>query len=301
VRITTAYRTELALRHFQGNLARLSELETQVATGKRFTRMSEDPAAGAHVLRLDRAARGLDQYARNAAAAQVRLGAEQAVTSQVDDLMRQARDFALSFARGDPPYNPTQAAERQIAADQLTRLLDDAVAMGNTKIGNEFILGGSVATTPPFDPTPGATLGTYQGDSRPRTIEVADGVFVAPNHSGDQYLAPVLAALRSLRDAVDPANLQTEAQVQIEVQNLFQASQTLQVSLAETGSTGNRILSAERNNGAIKRDLANVRGNLVDVPIEEAITRMLSLQTTIEASYAATSRMLSLSLSDYLR
>jgi flagellin-like hook-associated protein FlgL len=37
------------------------------------------------------------------------------------------------------------------------------------------------------------------------------------------------------------------------------------------------------------------------VPIEEAITRMLSLQTTIEASYAATSRMLSLSLSDYLR
>lgn len=301
MRISTAYRTELALRHIQGNLSRLSELETQVATGKRFTRMAEDPAAGAQVLRLDRTTRGLDQYAKNAAAAQVRLGAEQAIVTQMDDLMRQARDFALSFARGDPPYNATQAAERQLAADQLTRLLDDAVAIGNTRIGNEYILGGSASTTPPFDPTAGATLGNYQGDSRPRRIEVADGVLVAPNHAGDQYIAPVLAALRTLRDAVDPANLQTEAQVLAEVQNLFQASQGLQVSLAETGTIGNRIAAAERNNAAIRRDVADVRSNLVDAPIEEAVTRMLSLQTTIEASYAATSRLLSLNLSDYLR
>jgi flagellar hook-associated protein 3 FlgL len=301
MRITNVIRRDQTLREIQGNLARLVELQTQVATGKRFSRAEEDPAATAVVLRTQRGTRAIDQFAKNGAAAQVRLGAEQAVVQQADDLLRQARDFALSFAKGDPPYTTAQANQRQVAADQITGILDQLIALGNTRIGDEYILAGEKSTTPPFDPTAGATYGDYQGGTVQRRIEVADGVTIAPNHTGDQYLGPAIAALKALRDSVDPANLQTEAQVQTQVSAVFTTSQSLQVSLAQTGSTGNQVIALLKSNTSIKNDLENVRSQVQDAPPEETIAKLLSLQTTVEASYAATSRLLSLNLSDYLR
>src|SRR5438105_843740 len=112
MRVTNSSLRDQSLRDIQGNLARLSELQTQVATGKRFSRAEEDPAGAVQVLRSERGMRAIDQYAKNGTAAQVRLGAEQAVVQNGDDLLRQARDLALSFAKGDPPYTAGQASQR---------------------------------------------------------------------------------------------------------------------------------------------------------------------------------------------
>jgi flagellin-like hook-associated protein FlgL len=126
-------------------------------------------------------------------------------------------------------------------------------------------------------------------------------VFVPVNHTGDQYVAPAIAALKALRDAVDPANNQTEAQVQTEVNAVFDRSQDLLVSQAQTGTSGNQILATLKSNATLRNDLENLRGSLEDIPLEESVTKMLSLKTTIEASYSATSKLLGLTLSDYLR
>jgi flagellar hook-associated protein 3 FlgL len=300
MRVTNSSLRDQSLRQIQGNLARLSELQTQLATGKRFSRADEDPAGTVQVLRSERGMRAIDQYAKNGTAAQVRLGAEQAVVQNADDILRQARDLALSFAKGDPPYTSAQASQRQVAADQITKMLDQLISMGNTKIGDEYILGGEQSTTPPFDPTAGATYGNYQGGTTERKLPIADGVAVSVNHTGNQFVGPAIAALKALRDSVDPANNQTEAQVQAQVDTVFTASQSLQVSLAETGATGNEIIATLKNNTNVKNDLETVRSNAEDAPQEETIAKLLSLQTTVQASYSATSRLLSLSLTDYL-
>jgi len=300
MRVTNSSLRDQSIREIQGNLARLSELQTQVATGKRFSRAEDDPAATVQVLRSERGMRAIDQYAKNGTAAQVRLGAEQAVVQNADDLLRQARDLALSAGQGDPPFTQAQASQRQVAADQITKLLDQMISMGNTKIGDEYILGGEQSTTPPFDPTAGATYGNYQGGTTERRLPIADGVSVSVNHTGNEFFGPAITTLKALRDSVDPANNQTEAQVQTQVDAVFTASQNLQVSLAETGATGNQIIATLKNNTNVKNDLETVRSDAQDAPQEETIAKLLSLQTTVQASYSATSRLLSLSLTDYL-
>jgi flagellar hook-associated protein 3 FlgL len=301
MRITTAMLRDQSLREIQGNLGRLAELQSQIASGKKFTRVDQDPLGASTVIRAQRGTRAIDQYTKNSTGAQVRLGTEEAVVTHVDDLLRQARDFSLSFAKGDPPYTAAQSTQRQVAADQLTRLLDETISLGNTRIGNEYILAGDKSSTPAFDLTPGATYGNYQGGTRQRQIEVSDGVKVSPNHTGDQFIGPAIAALKALRDAVDPANNQTEAQVQTAVQAVFDRSQDLLVSTAQTGTVGNQIVSTLKSNASIRDDMANLRGSVEDVPLEEATAKLLSLQTTIQASYSATGRLINLSLSDYLR
>ena len=218
-----------------------------------------------------------------------------------DELLRQGRDSALSFAKGDPPYTAAQITQRQVATTHLDRLLDEAVALGNTKIGSEYILAGEQSTTPPFDPTAGPTLGNYQGGTSQRRVEIADGVQVAVNHTGNQFVGPAIAALKALRNAIDPANGQTEAQVQIEVDNVSTASQNLLVSQVQTGTTANQVASTLTTNISRKNDLENLRATVEDVQLEEAVAKLLSLQTTIQASYSATSRLINLSLSDYLK
>ena len=301
MRITSALRRDETIRQIQTNLAHLAELQQQVATGKRFTRVAQDPFAAAQVIRTQHVTRAIEQFAKNGTAVQVRLGAEEAVVKQFDEILRQGRDFALSFGKGNPPYTPEQTTERQVATDQLSRLLEEAVSLGNTRIGNEYILGGDKSTAPPFDPTAGATQGDYQGGTQPRRIEIAEGVFATANHTGDQYLAPAIAALRALRDAVDPANGKTDAQVQTEVSTVFDRSQDLLVSRAQTGTTGSQVASTLRSNTTLKNDLEDLRQSLESIPLDETVAQLLSLKTTIEASYSATSKLLGLTLTDYLR
>jgi flagellar hook-associated protein 3 FlgL len=301
MRVTNQSLRDQSLREIHGNLGRLADLQRQVATGKRFNRAEEDPLGATQVLRARQGQRAIDQYAKNGTNAQVRLGAEEAVVKQVDELLRTGRNAALSFAKGDPPYTATQVTQRQLATGQLDRLLEEAVSLGNTKIGSEYILAGERSTTPPFDPTAGATLGTYQGGTSRRQIEIADGVQVSVNHTGDQFVGPAIAALRALRNAVDPANAQTEAQVQVEVDNVYAASQNLSVSQVQTGTTANQVASTLTTNTGRKNDLENLRASVEDIQLEDAVAKLLSLQTTIQASYSATGRLISLSLTDYLR
>ena len=301
MRITSLGQRDQMLRDLQGNLARIAELQHQVATGKRFDRVEQDPMGTARLLLARRDTTAIDQYTKNATNAQLRLGAEEAVLKQVDELLREGRDFALSFTRGNPPYTADQTIQRQAAVEHIDRLLATAVSLGNTRIGNEYILAGGQSLTPPFDATPGATLGDYQGDSSKRKVEIAQGVQIAPNHTGDEYLAPALLALRELRDAIDPANGQTEAQVDTRVAAVFDASQALQVSRTETATTGNYVAATLARNTVVKNDLVNVQSSIQKIPLEESIASILSLQTTLQASYAATSRLINLSLTDYLR
>jgi flagellar hook-associated protein 3 FlgL len=300
MRVTQTLRRDEAVRQIQDNLARLADLQRQISTGKRFSRMEDDPVAATQVIQIKRSNRALEQFAKNSITAQVRLGAEEAVVTQLDQLLRDGRNIALSFGKGDPPYTPAQTIDRQQASDRLTLLLDQAISLGNTQIGNEYILAGDRSTTPPFDPAAGATYGNYQGGTQQRRTEITDGMMAVVNHTGNQFVGPAIAALKALRDAVDPANSQTEAQVQAEVTNVYNQGQGLMVSLAQTGSTGSQIAATLKSNITYKNDLENLRGSLEDVPMEEALAKSLSLQTTIAASYSATSRLLGLTLTDYL-
>ena len=70
---------------------------------------------------------------------------------------------------------------------------------------------------------------------------------------------------------------------------------------AQTGTTGSQVASTLRSNTTLKNDLEDLRQSLESIPLDETVAQLLSLKTTIEASYSATSKLLGLTLTDYLR
>jgi flagellar hook-associated protein 3 FlgL len=277
-----------ALRDLQIRQAALAASQEQLVSGRRIRTVSDDPVAASHTMRLDGLLRDLSQYRRNAAWATTRLAAEDTVLTTVRDVLQQAKALTASAATplpGDPL--------RQAALAQAVQLRDQVLTLANTRVGNEYIFGGAETGQPPFLPT-----GTYTGDTVVREAQLDDGISIATNHTGDQVLAPALAALDSLIVELTGG---TAASIQAQFSGLAAAHDQALVAQAEVGG---RLAELQR----VGEDLARRSGHLLDRRAElgdvepaEAAVKALAAQTALERAYAAISRILSTTLTDFLR
>lgn len=290
MRISNTLLQQRVLRDLQGSLSQLAEAQSQAASGKRFERMSQDPIAGAHVLTAERGLRGVEQYRRNSTAARARTDAEEAVLGQVTDLLARAKELALQEGSAT-----STAATRSAAKAEVDRIIEQVVALGNTQVGNEYLFAGHQVTTPPFD-----SAGAYWGDDGQRSSEVGRDYRLVTNHTGRELLvnSGVISSLQTLSTELANGNLPAIGQTAFAFDSAFDATQTL---LATNGARVRQIDSAMQNSDALETSLTLRRSEAQDIDIEAAATHFVGLQNTLQAALLSASRMLSTTLTDYIR
>jgi flagellar hook-associated protein 3 FlgL len=288
MRIATSHFQQLALRGLQARLGDLARAQRESATGRRVHLASDDPVAAAEILRLESQAREADRHLRSGAAATTRMAAEDAVLDSARSLMQQAR-AALELASGAAPGDP--AIDQ--ALDQVRLIRQQLVALGNTRLGSDYLFGGGRSASPPF-----LADGTYVGDSIAREAEIDDGVRVPVNHTGDDFLTDAidsLARIESRLAANDPAGLAAELPA-------FDAARDrLLETQAETGARLGRVQDAAAGLGRRLAALLDRRDAVRDVDPTEASVRLISAQAALERAYAAVGRVLQADLLQYLR
>jgi flagellar hook-associated protein 3 FlgL len=290
VRVTNNMRQTQVLRDLQAGLAKLADAQQQVASGKRFTRPSQDPVAAARVMQADRALRGITQYRRNSTAVRVRVDAEEATLNQLTDLLTRAKE--LGVGQGS---DTATAASRGETAAELDRIIEQVVALGNTKVGSEYLFGGGQTSVPPFQAD-----GTYLGADAVRQAELAPGYVIDTNHTGRELLetSGVVSGLAALRDALRAG---TAAGVAATVGGIDSAFDQVQVLLAETGARSRQLDTVAENLTASESTLTAAQVADQGISVEEAATRMMSVQTALQAALTSTSKVISMSLVDYLQ
>lgn len=277
------------LSDLQGNLSRIAQAQSQVSTGNRFERMSEDPLAGSQVMTADRGLRGLAQYRRNSAAARTRTDAEEAVLNQLTDLLTRAKELATQ--EGSSTSTPLT---RSAVAAEVQGILDQTVHLGNTQVGSEYLFAGH-QTARPFDPA-----GGYSGDDGVRQAEIGQDQRMTTNHTGRELLldSGVVSGLRSLLTELTSGTSGTVAGTITGIDGAFAEVQTM---LATTGARARQIDSAMQNADAIDSSLTLARSAARDIPLEQASIQLASGQNALQAALLAASRILNTSLTDYLR
>lgn len=290
MRVTNNMRQTQVLRDLQAGLAKLADAQQQVASGKRFTRPSQDPVAAARVMQADRALRGITQYRRNSTAVRVRVDAEEATLNQLTDLLTRAKE--LGVGQGS---DTATAASRGETAAELDRIIEQVVALGNTKVGSEYLFGGGQTSVPPFQAD-----GTYLGADAVRQAELAPGYVIDTNHTGRELLetSGVVSGLAALRDALRAG---TAAGVAATVGGIDSAFDQVQVLLAETGARSRQLDTVAENLTASESTLTAAQVADQGISVEEAATRMMSVQTALQAALTSTSKVISMSLVDYLQ
>lgn len=297
MRITNQMVRSNALSGLQGNRAAIQILQSQIASGVKIATASDDPSGAEQVMTTASSMGAVDQYKRNIDSATARNTVEETAFSQLTDLLARAREVMVSQTTGT-----ASAASRQVASKELESIFTSVVAIGNSKFGDAYLFGGDASTTPPFAATgTGATVDfTTTNPVGTTPVTIGTGRALVPTHDGTQALL-TSGALASLRDATR-ALASNDAPGGLTALTALEASfENVQLLAGENGAARNTLDIAAQNLDALKTNLVAYRSSIEGVDIEEAVTRLVTRQTAYQAAMAVTSKVLGMSLTDYLR
>lgn len=292
MRITNSTLAQEALSGFQAQMRALDTARREASTGLRVSRPSDDPLAVAGVMQSASGLRALEQYRRNLEWARSRLDLEDTVVDQLGGALTRAKELAVSQA-GATASGTTRAA----AAQEVARLVHFAKDLANTRFAGSYVFGGQHADTPPF--TDGA-VDPARPPAGATRVEAGARLFVETNHSAQEIFLDTGAvdALQRLADALasnDVAGIRASMGA---VDGAFDRVQNL---VGDLGARMNHVDVALTNLDSLEVNLQTFRSSLEDADLTEAVTRLVERQGALEAAMLANSKILTLTLTDYLR
>lgn len=297
MRITNNMLQRETIGALQSGSRQLLAAQRRVTTGLRIEKVSDDPAGAAAALQARGSLRALTQYQRNVDTATARLNAEETALDDLGNTLVRARELGIS-ARG-----PGGEANHATILAEVRQLIEHAVGLGNTKFGDEYLFGGQQAQTRPFQvpATPdGDFLAPGTDAAGTRQTEVSAGRFMQLNLDGKQVFLDT-GALQALAELADALEQGDDAAIGQALGGLEAAHDGLQGLLGDVGARTNQLQLTTANLKALEVNLQTFRSDLEEVDFEVAVTELVTRQTAYQAAMAATSRVMGLTLVDYLR
>ena len=288
MRVSNQMLLQDALRSLRSNLESLYRSEQEAVTGRRVLTVSDDPSDASRIVRISAHLRDIDQYRRNMVSANMRLSAEDSVLSSVRDLLGKAKSVALGVRELDASETALQTA--LIEVGQIRKHL---VALGNIRLGNEYIFGGARTTEPPF-----LADGTYVGDETVRRVEIDQGILLETNHTGDQAIGEAIKALDGLLEELEGGDQERIGQSFAGLETAYQQSLVAQ---AEVGIRLGQLQEIQDRLARRSLNLADHRSELQDADPSESLVSLMANQQALERAYAVIGRVASMNIIDYLR
>ncbi len=291
LRITNGVLASEAISRLQQQMRALDEANRRVSTGVRVARPSDDPIAAAGIMQSSSGLRALEQYQRNLQTGQARLSLEDSALEQLTNVLMRAKELALSQA-GDT----SSASSRLAVKAEIDGIVDFVTDLGNTQFAGSYLFGGQYADTPPFK---GGVLDPAKPPSGSQSIEVGAGQFRYVNHGAQEIFvdSDVVDSLRALSAGLAADD---SAAIQAATSRIDSAFDTVQELVGDLGARVNQLDLAVANLDALDINLQTFRSGLADADLAEAVMDLVNRQGALQAAMLANSRMLNLTLADYL-
>ena len=168
------------------NIFRITEnlfkAQQEIASGKRITRPSDDPAGIRDSLLLRTNISQSNQYVRNIDNNRIYIQATDSALEAVDINLIRAKELAVSELGG-----LSSAETRGFAANELDQIISQVFESANIKVKNQFIFSGTEFRTQPFGQ--GASGAVYFGNSERFEISVGSGINADFTLPGSEVLA----------------------------------------------------------------------------------------------------------------
>jgi flagellar hook-associated protein 3 FlgL len=151
------------------NIFRITEelfkTQQQIATGKRISKPSDDPAGIRDALSLRTSVTKSDQFVRNVNNNRIYFQAGESTLDSINFNLIRAKELAVQELGG-----LATAETRKYAVSELNQLISQTLDSANIKVKNQFIFGGTEFRTQPFEQS--ASGAVYHGNSEGHKIAV---------------------------------------------------------------------------------------------------------------------------------
>jgi len=159
MRVSTSWIQQQSVGSMMSRQSDLSDLNTQLSTGKRINQPSDDPVGAARALDMSHLIADSAQYQRNITSANARLGLEDQTLSNTGNVLQRVRTLLLQAANG----SQTDGSRGDIAAE-LSQLRAQMLGQANSTDGQDSV--------------------SYLGDAGQRMVAAGPGLQVATGDAG---------------------------------------------------------------------------------------------------------------------
>ncbi len=282
MRISTSQIFETSLRAMQRQQQGIEKSQSQLSSGQKVQKPSDDPIGIGRTLNLENQMSSLEQYERNAQRAKSTLGLQEQTLANVGDSILRLRELAL---QGGSPANDTR--ERTMLAGEVKAQINILMGLVNTRDDTgEYVFAGTRDDVPPFVVNAQGDV-EYQGSPTARQLALNDTTTVQTRDPGDQLFldgeSNVFAAANELRQLLEGSDPNIVPELE---QVLVRLGKSQEVLNAQRASIGNRLGQIELTddfNADMKLQLKQVLSDTRDADYLEAISLFNQQVTALEA------------------
>lgn len=304
-RITDYSQSQQTLFFLQNLQKQLTDTQNQISTGLVSQDYAGLGADTSRVVSLQSAEARVNQYTSTAQTVNQRLTSMESATGQ---LFTVASNLQKLLVNG---LNAQSASDLNLN-QQATDMLNQVQGILNTQLDGTYLFAGTATNTPPVDVNaagfatpPGvypssADTGYYQGNDTKLSARVDDNYDltygITANESGFEQL------IRSLRLAattnVGPPSDTNRLNEALGV--VQQAIQNIPDITSRIGSAQSAMQAVQAKQTDFKQFADQTIGDLSNVDVTQAVTKLSEQQTTLQASYQVLARLSQLNLAQYL-
>jgi flagellar hook-associated protein 3 FlgL len=269
----------------------------EVATGKKVTVPSDNPAAAADMVQNTLETANVDQYTQNVSTMLSMVQTADSSLGSVVTSLTQAISLGTEGANGT-----NNTSNLQAIASQVQGILQSVVAQANTSYQGTYLFGGTETSSAPYTASSSSSSGyTYNGNSDVNSVAVGDDMNVQLNLPGSQIFsnsnADVLGSLSSLVTALQSGDATaignatsavSAALSNVSQQRVFYGNAESQLNSQETYLQQETV------------SLTSQQNSLVDVDEAQAATALSQAETANNAAEAAAAKVLPQTLLNYL-
>jgi flagellar hook-associated protein 3 FlgL len=291
MRVTSGMSQRHVLADLRRVQERLANAQSQVSSGKRIEKPSDDPLGAERAMRLNDQLESTGAYRTAVDESRSWLDASDSALDSLNQIVQHVRELTLQAANGS-----TSDAGRQAIKQQIDQLTEEAKSTLNSAYDGRYIFSGTKTDTPPYS---AATGDVYQGDASPVVRQIGPGVSVQVNVTGDDVLSGLLPALRTLSSHL--ASNDIAALGTTDLQAIDAGFDNLTAKRGLIGAITNRVDAA----GTRLDDTADITTAFLskteDADLPQALTDLSAQQTALQAALRGGATLIQQSLMDFLR
>ena len=187
-RLTSTTTNEMLIKYTNNNLTKFNDLTIKLASGEKYTSISENPTASVNILNTGRQINQIGIFKGNINLASSALGNQDSILSLAEKYTQRARDLGMQAATGT--YDSSSLTGIKADVDELIKTIAD---IGNNQYNGSYTFAGARSKTVPYtveQDSEGNITVNYQGskatENYQKKTEISDGVFETINVTGDQ-------------------------------------------------------------------------------------------------------------------
>jgi len=285
-----AYRTIYQMIKY--NISHITEkmqkLNTVVASGKRINDLSDDPVGLSKSLHLKSKLDEMDQIKRNLSFGKSWLSAAETALNNVQELLTEAKGIAIEMSN-----STVGQEERRSAAKVVDNILKEIIVLANSNVNGRYIFSGQNTDTAPFDED-----GNYMGNNSGFTISAGKDITIQIGYNGQEVFGTIFNTLKDFRDSLENNDIDGIQQAIGDLNNEFD---NISKWISDVGAKTLRIETKENILDDLELTDKEMVSELEDADIAEAVIDLENIQLAYKAALASSSKIMKLTLLDYIK